>query len=163
MEPPINRMAYKGWIACPVHYEHKNEIHRDAYGVVFDVYLSPVVGYGRGKLWKVMAVIGIDKTKNPTMAERIRKNEVNTYSMGALVDSFTCSYCKTPASYKSHCHHIQMKKDDFVVNWRGIPDISGKRHIAFLNAHYISPIELSIVESPAWTTALSDTILTNSG
>ncbi len=156
--PPISRQAYKAWSGCPVHYEHKNEIHTDAYGVILDTMLRPIKGYGNGKLWKVMGLLAIDKKKYPVMAQRILDNEVNTYSMGAYVDDFSCSYCKQPMSKKHYCQHVNPSND---IDWREVKDWQGgPAHIAFRNAHGISPIETSIVESPAWTTALSDHILT---
>lgn len=165
IEPPVSRMAYKAWSGCPVHYEHKNEIHKDAYGVILDASLHKVTGYGGGKLWKVMGILAIDKKKYPKMAERVRTGEVNTYSMGALVDRFTCSYCGTELTKHSHCHHINPGRvKDYLsetLDWNPILNYDNTKHIAFRNAHGINPIETSIVESPAWTTALSDTILTN--
>lgn len=156
--PPISRMAYKAWTGCPVHLEHANEIHTDAYGVILDASLHKVSGYGSGKLWKVMGLLAIDKNKYPDMATKIARGEINTYSMGAYVDYFTCSYCGTEMSKDRHCNHISPKND---VNWKEFTDYDGSKHVAFANAHGIAPIETSIVASPAWTTALSDTILTN--
>lgn len=155
--PPISRMAYKAWTGCPVHYEHKNDIHTDAYGVILDASLHKVTGYGMGKLWKVMGLLAIDKRKYPKMAQRILDNEVNTYSMGAYVDEFSCSYCNAPMEEDRYCNHVNPKND---IDWSEVKDYDGRAHLAFRNAHGISPIETSIVESPAWTTALSDHILT---
>lgn len=156
--PPVSRMAYKAWAGTPLHYEHKNEIHKDAYGVVLDSSLHKVSNYGGGKLWKVMGIIAVDKTKYPKMAERVRTGAVNTYSMGALVDAFSCSYCGAELTKHKHCSHVNLNRD---IDWNIIPHYSGVDHVAFRNAHGISAIEYSIVESPAWTSALSDTILTN--
>jgi hypothetical protein len=105
-----------------------------------------------------MGLLAIDKKKYPVMAQRILDNEVNTYSMGAYVDDFSCSYCKQPMTKKHYCQHVNPSND---IDWREVKDWQGgPAHIAFRNAHGISPIETSIVESPAWTTALSDHILT---
>ncbi len=166
--PPVSRQAYKAWTGTPVHYEHKNEIHKDAYGVILDSSFHKISGYGRGKLWKVMGVLAIDKKKYPQMADRVLRNEINTYSMGSLADQFTCSYCGTVINKKSCCSHINPMREeddprynpDDAVNWKVINDYDGSQHVAFLNAHGLSPIETSLVESPAWTTALSDHILT---
>lgn len=155
--PPVSRMAYKAWAGTPLHYDHVNEIHKDAYGVVLDASLHKISGYGNGKLWKVMGLAALDKTKYAKMARRVLDNEINTYSMGAMVDSFTCSYCKEPFSEKSYCSHLNPKND---IDWQSVRDHDDSQHLAFRNAHGINPIELSLVESPAWTTALSDHILT---
>jgi len=155
--PPIARQSYKAWTGCPLHYEHRNEIHEEAYGVIFDTALRRIVGYGGGKLWKVMALVGLDRTKYPDMARRVMERDINTYSMGALVDAFSCSYCGCEVTKKSSCGHINLNRD---IDWNEVRSWDNKRHIAFRNAHGIQPIELSLVESPAWTTALSDAIHT---
>ena len=155
--PPISRMAYKAWAGCPAHYEHKNEIHEDAYGVILDASLHKISGYGGGKLWKVMGLVGVDKTKYPEMARRVMEGDINTWSMGAYVDSFSCSYCGEEMTKTRCCQHLNRKND---IDWSEFRDYDGTNHLAFRNAHGISPIEISLVESPAWTTALSDHILT---
>lgn len=154
--PPVSRMSYKAWTGTPLHYDHKNEIHEDAYGVVLDTSLHKISGYGNGNLWKVMGLAALDRTKYPKMAQRVLDNEINTYSMGAMVDSFSCSFCGEAMTERSSCTHLNPGND---IDWRQVRDHANRNHIAFRNAHGINPIELSLVESPAWTTALSDTIL----
>lgn len=154
--PPVSRMSYKAWSGTPLHYDHKNEIHEDAYGVVLDASLHKISKYGNGKLWKVMGLAALDRTKYPEMARRVLENEINTYSMGAMVDSFTCSYCKKEMTEHQYCAHVNPKND---IDWRQVRDHEDNNHIAFRNAHGINPIELSLVESPAWVLALSDQIL----
>lgn len=153
--PPVSRMAYKAWKGCPVHLEHDNEVHERAYGVILDASLHKVTGYGGGKLWKVMGLLAIDKNKYPDVAQKVLTKQINTYSMGAMVDMFTCSYCGTECSDKRVCSHIRSTKD---VNWRAVKDYDGSQHLAFLNAHGLSPIECSIVADPAWAPALSDEV-----
>lgn len=155
--PPVARQSYKAWTGCPMHYEHKNEIHEDAYGIILDTALRPIKGYGGGRLHKVMGLVGIDRTKYPEMARRVMENDINTYSMGALVDSFSCSYCGSPIDKHRNCGHVDLKRD---IDWNEVRSWDNKRHIAFRNAHGINPIETSLVESPAWTTALSDAVHT---
>lgn len=155
LPPPTNRMAYKAWVGCPVHLEHANEHHEDAYGIVLDASLHKVLGYGGGKLWKVMGLLAVDKNKNPDIAQQILDKEINTYSMGAMVDYFTCSYCGTECTEKYVCHHITSPK---VVNWRVVKDYDGSSHVAYLDAHGIQPIEVSIVKDPAWAPALSNEV-----
>lgn len=133
-----------------------NEDCTKAKGVVFDVSLRKVEGYNNDKLWKVVGVLGFDKTKDPELAHRIATGDINTYSMGALADFFTCSYCGAVISDKSHCTHINSVDD---VNFREVVSYDGQSHVAFLNAHCISPIEVSAVEDPAWVPALSDTVI----
>jgi hypothetical protein len=136
--------------------EHDNEIHEKAYGVILDASLHKVEGYGDGKLWKVMGLLAIDKNKYPDVARKVLTKEINTYSMGALVDYFTCGYCGAECSAKHTCGHITSPKN---VNWKKYRDFDGSTHLAFLNAHGLSPIECSIVKDPAWAPALSDNVL----
>jgi len=153
--PPINRMSYKAWQGCPVHLEHDNEVHERAYGVILDASLHKVQGYGDGKLWKVMGLLAIDKNKNPEVAQQVLTGQINTYSMGALVDYFTCGYCGQECSGTRTCGHITSTQN---VNWKKYRDFDGSTHLSFLNAHGIQPIECSIVADPAWAPALSDTV-----
>jgi hypothetical protein len=153
--PPTNRQSFKAWTGCPIHLEHDNEDHEKAYGVMFDSALTKVTGYGGGKLWKVMGLLGVDKNKYPDMAGKVLRKEINTYSMGALVDYFTCGYCGTECNAKHVCSHITSPQN---VNWKLYNDFDGSSHLAFLNAHGISPIECSIVADPAWAPALSDEV-----
>lgn len=159
--PPIARIAYEAWKGCPVHLEHDNEDHTKAYGVILDATLSRVTGYGGGKLWKVNGLLAIDKNKYPDIAMEVLKRIINTYSMGALVDMFRCSYCGTECWHDSKrdvphcCTHISSTKE---INWNEVRDYNGKSHVAFLNAYGISPIECSIVRDPAWAPALSDDV-----
>lgn len=154
--PPNNRMAYKGWQGCPIFKEHKNDDPSKAYGVILDVCLTKITGYADDKLYKVMGILAIDKTKYPETARRVLSGEVNTYSMGALADYFTCSYCGEVCSEKHCCSHITSIQN---VNFRPVTDYDGATHLIFLNAHGLSPIETSIVEDPAWAPALSDNVI----
>lgn len=154
--PPISRQSFKTWASCPLHYEHKNEVHKDAYGVIFDSALTRVNGYGNGKLWKVMGLLGIDKYKYPEMARRVLEKDINTYSMGAFVDYFTCSYCDSEMTKHKGCQHINPNND---IDWKEFTNYDGTKHIAYRNAHGIQAIEISLVESPAWVPALSNNVI----
>lgn len=154
--PPVSRMAYKAWTGTPLHYDHQNEVHEEAYGVILDSSLHKITGYGGGKLWKVMGLIGLDRKKRPQMAERVLDGDINTGSMGALADKFTCSVCGVEMTKDQSCHHLDPNSD---IDWQEVRGAEGRRRIAFRNAHFLSPIEYSLVESPAWVPALSDHIL----
>ncbi|QBQ74465.1 hypothetical protein BcepSauron_085 [Burkholderia phage BcepSauron] len=156
LPPPTNRMSYKAWKGCPVHLEHDNEVHERAYGIILDASFHKVEGYGDGKLWKVMGLLAIDKNKYPDVAQKVLTKEINTYSMGALVEYFTCGYCGASCSTRHTCGHITGTKN---VNWKKYRDFDGSTHLAFLNAHGIQPIECSIVKDPAWAPALSDNVV----
>ena len=155
--PPISRLTYKAWTGCPVHLEHDNEDHEKAIGVIFDTSLRVMQGYGDGKHYVVYGLIGIDKTKDPETAQKFASGAMNTGSMGALADYFTCSVCGHAATSNrfTSCSHISSTEE---VNWR-ILDVNGERVVAFLNAHVLSPIEYSCVADPAWATCLTEMVL----
>lgn len=155
--PPMNRMTYKAWTGCPVHLDHDNEDHTKAIGVIFDTSLRRMVGYGEGQIYVVYGLIGIDKTKDPKTAEKFLNGSMDTGSMGALAEYFTCSVCGARATDNefTNCPHIRSTS---AVNWR-IMSYDGKNVVAFLKAHVLSPIEYSAVDDPAWATCLSDLIL----
>ena len=155
--PPISRQVYKAWSGCPVHLEHDNEDCTKALGVILDTALVPIKGYGNGKHWNVMGLIAIDKDKYPDIAQDVLSNKINTGSMGAMADSFSCGVCGHEAGEKSflNCAHISSTKN---VNWK-IIDYMGHKTVAFLKAHGLSPIEYSMVRDPAWAPALSDTFI----
>ncbi|QRE00269.1 endolysin [Burkholderia phage BCSR5] len=156
LAPPHTGQSYKLWSGCPVHLEHDNEDCTKAHGIILDTSLHRINGYGAGKLWKVMGLLAIDKNKYPDIAAKVLSGELNTYSMGALVDYFTCSYCGAEITDKNMCGHVGSPKQ---VNFEVVQDWDGSNHLAYLRAHNIQPIECSIVADPAWTTALSDNLL----
>lgn len=135
-----------------------NEDCTKAIGVIFDVSLVKMPEpYGQGRIHNVVGVCGIDRTKAPDIAEKFAKGEIDTVSMGALADYFTCSICGALIDQDHHCSHIKGTSAD--VNFEPVVDSFGNIHVAFLNAHNLAPIETSVVADPAWAPALSDTIL----
>lgn len=155
--PPMNRQVYKAWAGCPLHVEHDNEDHTKAVGVIFDTSLRRISGYGNGQHWMVYGLIGVDRKKDPQMADKVARGEINTGSMGCMAEFFTCSVCGAEAGEEPmmNCSHISSTKS---VNWN-IVDHGGTKKVAHLNAHDLSPFEFSLVADPAWCSALSDIIL----
>jgi hypothetical protein len=125
--PPVSRQTYKAWSGCPLHYEHRNEVHEDAYGVILDARMVPILNYGSGRLWKVMGLIALEKYKYPEIARRVLEGDINTYSMGAFVDYFTCSYCNTEMTKHGGCGHVNHNND---IDWKKFQDYDGSSHIA---------------------------------
>lgn len=159
--PPIARQVYKAWAGCPVHLEHDNEDHTKAYGVVLDAMMTKILGYGNNQYWKVMGLSAVDKDKYPEIAQELLDGTIQTFSMGALADTFSCSVCGAEVHGKKekyrNCPHVTHSGD---VNF-SLVNYQGQRRLAFLNAHGLSPIEYSIVRDPAWVVASSDQILFN--
>lgn len=145
--------AYRTWVGKPMHLEH-GTWHPDpdnpdpelAIGVIVDVVMKPLVGFGENKLWKVVMLAAIDKTKNRSRAKLIEEGKRNTYSMGALVNYYTCSYCKGIVG--KTCDHIDPEEP--VVLYRIRNELVYRLCAGVLGA------ELSSVDDPAYGVAASD-------
>ena len=141
--------AYKTFKGKPVHFEHKNDVPKEAYGVIADAFLRRLDGYGNGRIWKLLELLAIDRTKYPTIAQKILDGEMNSYSMGAMVSTYSCSYCGQEIGKCDHLHP-RLKKDFY--------EKDGK--LVFRNVHGISGFETSIVATPAYSVAASDILMT---
>ncbi len=137
--------AFMTWRGKPLHVEHKSEDPTQAIGVIVDVAMRPLKGYGDNRLWKVIALAAVDRTKRTDITAEIEANRRNTWSMGALVDGYTCSYCGAEVG---NCHHID--KDAKVVFY----EKDGK--LVYKLVRGVFGIELSSVDDPAYGVALSD-------
>lgn len=151
--PHRGRQAYQTWIGMPMHSEHGNwhpnpddPDPKLAIGVIADVVMTALVGFGQNKLWKVVMLAAIDRTKDVARAKRIETGELNTYSMGAMVGGYTCSYCGKLVG--KGCNHID--PDQPVVLYR-IGD-----HLVYRLCYDVSGMELSSVGDPAYGVAASD-------
>lgn len=142
----LGRQAFKGWAGMPMYKEHRSEDHKKALGMVIDTRLRRIENFGRGVFWKVMALAAIDRNKDPELAERMEQGLLDTYSMGAMVDYCTCSYCGAVAG---KCSHVPEENDTvsfYTLNGR----------LVYKNVHGVKPYELSVVEDPAFGTAQSN-------
>ena len=145
----LGRQAYRGWIGMPMFREHKSDVVKESIGMVVDVSLRKISKFSHGKFWKVLALAAIDRRKNPVLAERMEKNEINTYSIGAMVDYCTCSYCGVEVG---KCNHID--DDENKVTF-----YEKNGEIVFKNVFGVKPYELSSVEDPAFATAIGGEIM----
>lgn len=139
----LGRQAYKGWSGMPMYTEHQSEDHKKALGIVIDTSLRRIQNFGKGKFWKVMALAAVDRNKNPARAEQMEKGELNTYSMGAMVDYCTCSYCGAVAG---ECPHVE--EDNNKVTF-----YEKNGQLVYKDVHGVQPYELSVVDDPAFLTA----------
>lgn len=143
--PEQKCQAYETWRYAPMFVEHQSEDITTAIGVIADVSLRKIHGYGDGKLYKVVALAAIDRTKNPALAARLESGELNTYSMGAMVDTWTCSYC---GAGEGKCAHIDPDAPVTFYELNGV--------LVYKLVSGIVGYELSVVEDPAYLTAISD-------
>lgn len=141
-------LAYQTFKGKPNHIEHDNQDPTKAIGVIVDTALVPMTGFGGGKLWKLLLLNAIDRTKDPVRANYIMSGEMNSYSMGAWVESYSCGYC---SAVVGSCGHINMKRprDFYPINGR----------LAFRNVKGIRGFENSSVADPAYYSAISDRVM----
>lgn len=141
--PEIGRQAYKGWKGMPLHYEHKSDVHKEAIGIIADVALLPVKGYNGGRIYKVMALAAVDTTKRVNITSRIARGELTTWSMGCMVEDYSCSYCGKP---EGRCLHIDPNKNVEFYELNGV--------LVYRNVHKLKPFELSAVNDHAFPCAI---------
>lgn len=147
--PERGQQAYKTWIGKPVHYEHDNKDITKAHGIIVDAMMRKLQGYGNGRVWKVLLLLAIDRTKYSNIASKVLRGDINSYSMGAWVERYECSYCGLEVG--KDCPHINPQDP------ANMYEINGK--LAFRNAINIEGFETSIVGSPAFMSAISDHLL----
>jgi hypothetical protein len=145
--------AYYGWKGMPMFEEHRSEDHTKALGVIADAAMRRMDGMGHGKLYKVVCLAAIDRTKNPDLAREVEAGDLNSYSMGAMVDGYHCSHCGAEIDA---CTHVSLSKP---IDFYEMSTMTG-RELIYRNVYGIDPYELSVVRDPAYGTATSDHLIT---
>lgn len=152
--PPVNRLVYKSWVGCPCHEEHQADDYTKALGIILDTSMVQIKNFGNGRHYMVMALLAFDKNKYPERVQKIQQGKVNTYSMGATCEYFTCGMSGVRLDQPKYSHRMQ-KPLEFDV----VPDpLTYKDTLIFRNAHQLVAGECSTVDDPAWAPALSDII-----
>lgn len=161
-DPEIGDHVYKGWIGKPVYINHINNDYTKAIGAVVDASMKPISG-AKGDVWKVVSLLAIDRTKNPKIARDIEEGRRTTYSMGALVKSYSCSVCSArgfirPGIRDKYEAMPCGKEHTFVDRQGGFREFAHERGtndrtIGFLRAHDVKPFEVSSVDYPAFASA----------
>lgn len=125
-----------------------NDKPEEAYGVIADSFLRKMDGFGKGKVWKLLELLAIDRTKYPSVAQSILSGDLNSYSMGAWVTSYSCSICGSPMG---KCNHLHPKQplDFYAID----------NDLCFRNVHGIKGFETSIVATPAYSVAASNRLM----
>lgn len=145
--PDLGMCAYKTFKGKPTHTEHVNKDYTIAKGVIFDAYLKPLRGFG-GNHARLILLLGFDRTRDPVLAEKIAKNELNTYSIGAHYNAYTCSVCGhvTEQSTMIVCSHTKLRVPTYknpqnrlvyreLMNFVGF-ECSSVGDPAFVSAHH---------------------------
>jgi len=146
--PHLGQTAYKTWKGKPVHYEHQNEDITKAYGIIADSFFKRMPNRGQGQIFKVLLLLAWDRTKHPETVSRIIAGDLNSYSMGAFVGTYTCSYCSHELGT---CIHLDPKDPTNMYELNG--------RLVFRNVVDPEGFECSGVEGPAYISAISDSFI----
>ena len=160
-DPEMGDFKYRGWVGKPIYYEHNNLDYTKSLGAVADVYMRPMPS--KGNLWKVIALMAIDRTKRPDITNSIMSGNRRTYSMGAWVKKYQCSVCGAVGELRPVMKNkfeampcgTQHAAVDRYGKLRMFPAKKGgqEKTIGFLNALDIKPFEISTVSYPAFPSA----------
>lgn len=161
-DPEIGDHAYRGWIGKPVYTEHDNMDYTKSLGAVVDVAMRPINGVA-GDIWKVIALMAVDRTKNPKISNDILTGRRKNYSMGAMVKGYRCSVCSSvgwiraglKSKYEAMPCGYEHSSHDRQGQFRVVPLGRGdhRKTIGFLNAVGVKPFEISTVGYPAFASA----------
>jgi hypothetical protein len=146
--PELGMQAYRTWVGKPTFSEHKNDVIEEAYGVIADTSMVKLNGWAGGRIWKLLMLAAFDRSKYVERVSAIAQGDVNSYSMGAWVSGYQCSVCNAEVG---KCMHVDMK--DTRASLTSVND-----RLAFKNCSGILGFELSVVDNPAWVTAISDKV-----
>jgi hypothetical protein len=143
--PEYGMQAYKTFKGKPTFEEHVNEDYTKAKGVIADVFMRKMPKYG---IWKMLELLTFDRTRDPDLCRDILKGDLNSYSMGAWVDAYTCSYC---GAEMGKCGHLHPKSK---VDFYQLGDTLVYRKV-------VNPVgfETSAVRIPAYTVAVDTGVM----
>lgn len=149
LNPETGQLGYESWNRKPTFFNHKNDDHTQAKGVIFDTRMLPLKGTNN-RVWKAVALAGFDRTRDPDLANKILTGEYSHYSMGTGVNKYECAVCgHLPTKQNLGCEHIN-------INNRNMKIFNVERGavLAHYICDYINGFELSCVHpTPAWASA----------
>lgn len=129
-----------------------NDDYTKAKGVVFAASMVPIEG-SEGNLYKVITLLGFDRTKDQALYNRIDAKLLSTYSMGAYVNNYHCSICGKGYD-QGGCKHVSLNDPSFKIF-----DTEHGPKLAYYEAVEICGFEVSAVETPAYVSAQNDYLL----
>ncbi len=148
------RPNYKTWVGKPTYTEHAHHDFTQAKGIVFDTYMRPLE-HAAGNIYKLIALCGFDRTKDPELANAILQGKRKSYSMGAWVSQYECAVCgdkSKPGKLNTACGHVIRGKPQ-------IFEVAGHHIPSYLIARQeITGFEVSSVGVPAWSSATNSKI-----
>lgn len=158
--PSIGDLTYRGWRGKPVYIDHNNLVYNRAIGAVVDVSMRKLSVANGADLYKVVALLAIDTSKGQVPRD-IMAGRREHYSMGALVRAYSCSVCAGKgymgAQTKTKFDALPCKKKHVGVdrsgNMRLYEQEDGSSTLGYMNAHEVTPFEVSSVPTPAFSSA----------
>lgn len=146
--PELGMQTFETWKGKPTYREHKNDVLTEAYGVVADTSMRKLEGWSGNRVWKLLMLATFDRSKYVEYVAEIVANRINSYSMGAWVGGYECSVCDAEVG---KCGHVSMEDHSGRFS-----EHDGK--LGFKNCTNIQGFEISSVATPAWLTAISDSV-----
>lgn len=153
-DPQQGQQAFKTFRGKPTYIEHDNQDYSKAAGVILDVFLRPIRGFGNGRYYKVVELLAYDRTKYPRLADSILAGENNAYSVGFYYSAYTCSICGRRVgkdTVMGPCEHTHLKKPTYRVPQNG--------RLAYRMCHNITGFETSSVVNPAFAIAVGPHVI----
>lgn len=152
-KPEIGRLMYKTFQGMPTCYEHANQDITKARGIIFDAFLRKVVGFGGGNIFKLVLLLGFDRTKDPKLANSILTRSSNAYSVGFAYTAYQCAVCGHTVSqtaFSKPCAHTRFKQHTYR------DDLGRLNYRHCMNA---KGIECSAVDNPAFVVATGPSVM----
>lgn len=156
-DPLTGSLAFESWRHMPAHMDHINADYSIAKGIVLDVGMRPIKR-SKSDLWKVNALLAFDRTRDPKLVNSILSGERSSYSMGALVNGYSCSICGTevPQKEKPTCACAPDPSQPGVFRTFRV---RGRDRLSHWNTGSIKGIEISSVQIPAYLSCTNSDIL----
>ncbi len=149
----LGMQAFKTFRGKPTFYEHDNQDITKAKGVILDAFMRPLRRYGNGKYYKLVLLLGYDRTKDPLLVSSILSGENNAFSLGFYYGSYRCSICGNlfgEGGSKQFCTHTKFQQPT-----RQMPD----GRLAYRMCRSIRGFETSVVASPAYIPAIGGKVI----
>lgn len=151
--PHLGMQSYQSWKGKPTFEEHANSDHTVAKGVILDTHMRKIPGMN---VWRLMKLLAFDRTRDPKLVQEILDKKRNSYSMGAYLDGYTCSYCHAQQGKGLGCNHVpyNMSSEDVAF-------IPNRQLNTLIFRNVINPegFETSSVKTPAYISALYDGVI----
>jgi len=147
--PHRKQLAYQTWAGCPTHENHEADNPRNAKGIVVDSVLkkSPFES-----IWYMTQLLAFDKTKDPTLCEKILDDNQNSYSMGCTAQWYMCSVTGKNINDSPYFPTNNPNQPVYLTTGR---KGEAPNQLVYAKGIGITGEETSSVGVPAWRTAIT--------